>query len=60
MLGLLGTIDEARIYNQALNPTEISFLADFETLEAQASNQSLQLSPPVAQFKLDRVAPKSG
>jgi len=56
MLGLLGTIDEARIYNQALNPTEISFLADFETLEAQASNQSLQLSPPVAQFKLDRVA----
>ena len=50
MFGLLGTIDEARIYNRALEAAEISLLADFNAVDFQESEL------PVAQLKLDEVS----
>lgn len=52
MFGLLGTIDQGEIYNQALTSTEITLLADFynENLEELASDQL------VAQLQLDETS----
>ena len=50
MFGLLGTIDEARIYNRALDAAEISVLAEFNAVDSE------KLELPVAQLKLDEVS----
>ncbi|MEM8831294.1 MAG: DUF4347 domain-containing protein [Cyanobacteria bacterium P01_G01_bin.19] len=48
-LGLIGAIDEARIYNQALSATEIVALANLESPPANSDRL-------VAQLKLDEVS----